>query len=79
MEKQQRAAVQRAFGDRMRALRRQHLDVSQDEFALRSGLHRTYIGAVERGEVNVSLVNVIRIAATLGVPPAALFEGAARD
>ena len=79
MEKTQRAAVQRAFGDRMRELRRQHLDVSQDEFALRSGLHRTYIGAVERGEVNVSLVNVIRIAATLGVPPASLFDRTAAE
>ena len=79
MEKTQRAAAQRAFGDRLRELRRQHLNVSQDEFALRSGLHRTYVGAVERGEVNVSLINVLRIAETLGVAPAALFEGAEQD
>ena len=73
MNKERRAAVQRAFGDRVRMLRRR-LGVSQDEFALRSGLHRTYIGAVERGECNISLVNVVRIAETLEVPPAALLE-----
>ena len=73
MNKERRAAVQRAFGDRVRMLRHR-LGVSQDEFALRSGLHRTYIGAVERGECNISLVNVVRIAETLEVPPAALLE-----
>ena len=73
MNKERRAAVQRAFGDRVRMLRHR-LGVSQDEFALRSGLHRTYIGAVERGECNISLVNVVRIAETLEVPPSALLE-----
>ncbi|MYD95281.1 MAG: helix-turn-helix transcriptional regulator [Chloroflexi bacterium] len=73
MNKERRAAVQRAFGDRMRMLRHR-LGFSQDEFALRSGLHRTYIGAVERGECNITLVNVARIAETLEVPPAALLE-----
>ena len=78
MEKERRAAVQRAFGDRIRMLRRR-LGVSQDEFALRSGLHRTYIGAVERGECNISLINMLRIAATLEVPPAELLEDPGLD
>ena len=78
MEKERRAAVQRAFGGRIRELRNR-LGVSQDEFALRSGLHRTYIGAVERGECNISLINMLRIAATLEVPASALLEDAAFD
>ena len=48
--------------------------MSRDEFALRSGLHRTFIGAVQRGVCNISLVNLLWIAETLGVPPAALLE-----
>ena len=67
---QRRPAAQRAFGDRMRALRRR-LGISQDELALRNGLHRTYIGAVERGERNLNLFNIHRIAETLEVPPTA--------
>ena len=40
---------------------------SQEDLALECGLHRTYIGAVERGEYNVTLLTLRRIMATLGV------------
>ena len=40
---------------------------SQEDLALECGLHRTYIGAVERGEYNVTLLTLRRITATLGV------------
>ena len=66
-------AIQKAFGDRMRAIRRDK-GLSQDRLALVSGLHRTYIGAVERGEQNISLMNIHRIAEALEVPPARLLE-----
>jgi transcriptional regulator with XRE-family HTH domain len=42
---------------------------SQEKLALRCGLKRTYIGTLERAEVNPGIDNVDRIAAGLGVPP----------
>jgi transcriptional regulator with XRE-family HTH domain len=60
-----------SFGNRVRA-ERERLGVSQEELADRSGLHRTYIGGVERGERNLGLLNVLRLARALGLPPAAL-------
>ena len=64
----------KVFGSRVR-LRRAELGFSQEELAGVSGLHRTYIGAVERGERNISLANVIRIAAALELDPAELVKG----
>jgi transcriptional regulator with XRE-family HTH domain len=49
----------------MRAKRREQ-GISQEELADRCGLHRTYIGAVERAERNVSLDNIDRISTALG-------------
>lgn len=46
--------------------RRQELGFSQEELADRCGLHRTYVGAIERGERNVSIDNIDRISAALG-------------
>ena len=66
-------SIQKAFGDRMREIRRGK-GLSQDRLALVSGLHRAYIGAVERGEKNISIVNVHRIAEALEVSPARLME-----
>ena len=44
------------------------LGFSQESFAHEVGLHRTYVGAIERGEQNVSIINLVRIANTLGTP-----------
>lgn len=60
------------FGRRVRQLR-ERAGESQDGFALRAGLGRSYFGRVERGEVNVSLLNVARIAKALGVSVRDLF------
>ena len=57
----------KAFGKRVRDLR-QSLGVSQEKLAELAGLHRTYIGAVERGEKNISLINLVRLASALGHP-----------
>lgn len=61
----------RAFGERVRAFRSQ-TGLTQEELGDRAGLHRTYVGGVERGERNVSLMNILRLAAALGVDPAEL-------
>ncbi len=67
----QRSASHVAFGAQIRAARRRH-GMSQDDLAERSGLHRTYIGGIERGERNPSLTNIVRLAGALEVPVADL-------
>jgi transcriptional regulator with XRE-family HTH domain len=47
---------------------------SQEGFADRCGLDRTYIGGIERGERNLAVLNLLRIARTLGVSVGSLFE-----
>ena len=64
-----------AFGDAIRAIRKEQ-GISQEAFALKCGLDRSYFGAVERGERNVSLTNILRIAEALEVRPAVLFDRA---
>lgn len=54
------------FAQNIRELRAQR-GFSQEQLAHRAGLHRTYIGAVERGERNITLVNAQRIAEALDV------------
>ncbi len=58
--------LQRRLGKAVRRLR-QARDFSQEAFADHVGVHRTYMGAVERGEQNISLGNVERIAKGLGL------------
>jgi transcriptional regulator with XRE-family HTH domain len=51
---------------------------SQEQLAHECGVHRTYIGSIERGERNVTLATVQKIANALGVQPLALLEGPKR-
>jgi transcriptional regulator with XRE-family HTH domain len=60
------------FGLRLRELRRAR-NISQEALADDAGLDRTYISSVERGHRNISLLNIYRIAAALGVEPGDLF------
>jgi transcriptional regulator with XRE-family HTH domain len=62
-----------AFGAALRKARLS-LGLSQEELAASCGLDRTYIGGVERGERNLSLLNIWRIAAALKIHPSELFK-----
>ncbi len=64
--------VRKRFGAVVRN-HRKAMGYSQEAFADACGLHRTYIGAIERGERNVSIDNIARIADALGVRIADLF------
>jgi transcriptional regulator with XRE-family HTH domain len=56
--------------------KRQALGFSQESFADAVGLHRTYIGGIERGERTVSLCNLLRIAQALSLPLSSLLAQA---
>jgi transcriptional regulator with XRE-family HTH domain len=68
--------IQRRRGLRIRELRAKP-GWSQEEFAAVSGLHRTYVGAVKRGEKNLTISTVHTIARTLNTTIAYLFKGIA--
>lgn len=61
------------FGSRVRAERARR-GLSQQELAVIADLHRTYIGGVERGERNISLLNLLRLARALDVGAGALLD-----
>lgn len=56
------------FGKRLANLRKTH-GWSQERLALESGLARSYVGGIERGQRNLSLINICRLAETLELPP----------
>jgi len=58
--------ILKRFGDEVRRLRKAK-KWSQEELARKAGLHRTYIGSIERSERNVSLLNIERIARALNI------------
>jgi transcriptional regulator with XRE-family HTH domain len=62
------------FGLRVRTLRERQ-GYSQEGFADACGLHRTYVGAIERGEKAVTIVTAEKLALALGLRLAALFDG----
>lgn len=69
--------IQEQFGLRVRELRRTQ-GLSQETFADKCDLDRTYIGGIERGERNVSLRNIAVIANALGITISELMQGVGR-
>jgi transcriptional regulator with XRE-family HTH domain len=65
--------IAKACGERVRELRRAK-GLSQEELADLAGLHRTYLGGIERGERNPSLKNIAAISKALGVRLSELFK-----
>jgi transcriptional regulator with XRE-family HTH domain len=65
--------LQRIFGLNLRAYRKAR-GLSQEAFADVLGVHRTYMGGVERGERNLTLKSVEKIAARLGEEPLSLLQ-----
>lgn len=61
----------REFGARVRE-RRKECGLSQEELAHQSGMHRTYVSSVERGERNIALVNIVALAGALDVDAGSL-------
>ena len=68
-----RVTVKTAFGKRLRQLRTQR-GWSQEELASHVGLDRSYVGGVERGERNISLENICRLAESLELKPSDLLR-----
>lgn len=65
--------IQKSLGNKIR-LMRMALGLSQEGLAEATGLHRTYIGSIERGERNLSLKNIVIIARALSTTPSELFK-----
>jgi len=63
--------IEKILGEAIRA-QRLVKGWSQEELSFESGLHRTYIGAVERGEKNLTVKNLVRIANALNIPASKL-------
>ena len=65
--------IEKQFGEKLRKLRLA-MNLSQEELAFKTGVHRTYLGSIERGERNLSLKNIAAIAKALNITLAQLFS-----
>ena len=67
------------LGAAIRALRFERGEISQEQLGLDSGVHRNYIGGIERGERKPTLTTIAKLALTLGVAPSELIARAERE
>ncbi len=65
-------SILKKFGKKVRDFRKQN-NLSQEELAEKAGLHRTYIGMIERAEKNITLINIEKIANALSIDIKELF------
>jgi len=73
MEDKLKQKYQFLFGESLRKLR-VSAKFSQEELAEKAGIDRSYLGGIERGEHNLALINIIKIANALGLTPHKLLE-----
>jgi transcriptional regulator with XRE-family HTH domain len=67
-------SILQQFGNKVRK-ERARVGISQESLGEKAGLHRTYIGMIERAEKNITLLNIAKIAEALGVTVSSLLEG----
>ena len=70
--------IEASFGSAVRR-RRQELGLSQEDFADKAGIHRTYVSSIERGKVGVSIGIAYQLAEALEVPLSKLWQRVERD
>lgn len=63
----------KTFGQKLRSQRLKE-NLSQEALSFESGLDRTYVGGIERGERNVSLINIVKLAKALKINPSELLD-----
>lgn len=73
MDKANELQIKKKFGAQLRSIRKKK-GLSQETLALMCALDRTYIGSVERGERNISLINIYKISDALGISPQELLR-----
>ena len=67
--------IRKQLGNRIRELRKEKTDLSQEAFANSINMDRTYYSSVENGERNISIINIKKIADGLNVSLSELFDG----
>lgn len=78
MEDKEKQEYQVLFGESLRKLRVE-AKFSQEELAERADIDRSYLGGIERGEHNLALINIIKIAKALNLAPHKLLESLASE
>lgn len=73
MGKKSKPDIRERFGFAVK-IRREELQLTQEDLADKAGIHRTYLSDVERGGRNLSLINIERLAAALSMPLSDLFR-----
>ena len=71
--KESNSMILKQFGNRIKELRK-NKNISQEDLATLSGLHRTYIGMIERGEKNITLKNIEKVALAFNIEISELFK-----